>query len=74
MFDVYILEMRKVCSSYIIIGFFDIYGCGCIVGDYRRVVFYGIDYFMEEKVKDFVNCGNGIMIDEVICLREEIIE
>lgn len=47
MFDVYIVEMCVVCKNKIIIGFLDVYGCGCIIGDYCCVVLYGIDYLME---------------------------
>ena len=50
----------------------DTYGRGRIVGDYRRVALYGIDFLMEEKKHDFANCGDGTMTDDVIRLREEI--
>ena len=52
----------------------DTFGRGRIVGDYRRVALYGIDYFLEEKENDFANCGCGVMTDDVIRLREEIAE
>ena len=73
-FDAYTPEMRKARSSHIITGLPDTYGRGRIVGDYRRVALYGIDYLMEEKAKDLNNCGDGTMTDEVIRLREEITE
>ncbi len=73
-FDAYTPEMRKARSSHIITGLPDTYGRGRIVGDYRRVALYGIDYLMEEKAKDLANCGDGTMTDEVIRLREEITE
>ena len=71
-FDAYTPEMRKARPSHIITGLPDTYGRGRIVGDYRRVALYGIDYLMEEKKKDHANCGCGTMTDDVIRLREEI--
>ena len=71
-FDAYTPEMRKARHSHIITGLPDTYGRGRIVGDYRRVALYGIDFLMEEKKKDRANCGCGTMTDDVIRLREEI--
>ena len=71
-FDAYTPEMKKVRHNKIITGLPDTYGRGRIVGDYRRVALYGIDFLIEEKKKDFANCGDGTMTDEVIRLREEI--
>ena len=71
-FDAYTPEMRKAHHSHIITGLPDTYGRGRIVGDYRRVALYGIDFLMEEKKKDHANCGCGTMTDDVIRLREEI--
>ena len=71
-FDAYTPEMRKDRHSHIITGLPDTYGRGRIVGDYRRVALYGIDFLMEEKKKDHANCGCGTMTDDVIRLREEI--
>ena len=71
-FDAYTPEMRKARHSHIITGLPDTYGRGRIVGDYRIVALYGIDFLMEEKKKDHANCGCGTMTDDVIRLREEI--
>ena len=71
-FDAYTPEMLKARHNKIITGLPDTYGRGRIVGDYRRVALYGIDFLMEEKKHDFANCGDGTMTDNVIRLREEI--
>ena len=71
-FDAYTPEMRSIRKNKIVTGLPDTYGRGRIVGDYRRVALYGIDYLMEQKAKDFDNCGDGTMTDDVIRLREEI--
>ena len=71
-FDAYTPEMKKARHNKIITGLPDTYGRGRIVGDYRRVALYGIDFLIEEKKKDFANCGDGVMTDEVIRQREEI--
>ncbi len=71
-FDVYTPEMRKARHSHIITGLPDTYGRGRIVGDYRRVALYGIDFLVEKKKEDFANTGDGTMTDDVIRKREEI--
>lgn len=71
-FDAYTPEMRKARHNKIITGLPDTYGRGRIVGDYRRVALYGINYLMEQKKHDFDNCGCGIMTDDIIRQREEI--
>ena len=71
-FDAYTPEMRKARHNKIITGLPDTYGRGRIVGDYRRVALYGIDFLMEKKKEDFDNCGDRTMSDDVIRQREEI--
>ena len=71
-FDAYTPEMKKARHSHIVTGLPDTYGRGRIVGDYRRVALYGIDYLIKEKQNDFANCGDGTMTDDVIRLREEL--
>lgn len=71
-FDAYTDEMKIVRHNHILTGLPDTYGRGRIVGDYRRVALYGIDFLIEEKKKDLKNCGCGEMQDHIIRLREEI--
>ena len=73
-FDAYTPEMKKARHSHIVTGLPDTYGRGRIVGDYRRIALYGIDFLIEQKEKDKANCGCGMMTDDVIRLREEIAE
>ncbi len=73
-FDAYTPEMKRARHSHIITGLPDTYGRGRIVGDYRRVALYGIDFLIKEKENDLAHCGGGNMIDEFIRLREEIAE
>ena len=71
-FDAYTPEMMKARHNKILTGLPDTYGRGRIVGDYRRVALYGIDFLIEKKKEDFANFGDGSMTDEIIRGREEI--
>ncbi len=71
-FDAYTPEMKKARHNKIITGLPDTYGRGRLVGDYRRVALYGIDFLIEEKKSDLANCGDGVMSEDVIRKREEI--
>jgi formate C-acetyltransferase len=73
-FDIYTPEIRLCRRNKILTGLPDTYGRGRIVGDYRRVALYGMDFLIQEKQKDFANTGCGVMSDDVIRLREEIAE
>ena len=71
-FAAYTPEMRLARKTHIVTGLPDTYGRGRIVGDYRRVALYGIDYLIEQKENDKANAGCGAMYEDVIRLREEI--
>ena len=71
-FDAYTDEMKRVRHNHILTGLPDTYGRGRIVGDYRRVALYGIDFLIEQKEIDKYNCGKRSMTEEIIRLREEI--
>ncbi len=71
-FDVYTDEMKHVRHNHILTGLPDTYGRGRIVGDYRRVALYGIDFLIAGKKHDLDTMGDEEMNDETIRLREEV--
>ena len=72
-FDAYTQDIRRARSNGLLTGLPDAYGRGRIIGDYRRVALYGIDYLIDEKQKD-LNSLTGDMLDELIRLRENVSE
>ena len=71
-FDIYTPEMKRARHNKIITGLPDTYGRGRIVGDYRRVALYGIDYLIERKQQDFIRGERHGMKGTDFRLREEI--
>jgi formate C-acetyltransferase len=72
-FDAYTEETRAARSVGLLTGLPDAYGRGRIIGDYRRIALYGIDFLIEQKKKDLKE-AKGAMLDELIRHREELNE
>lgn len=73
-FDVYSPDIRRARRSGIITGLPDAYGRGRIIGDYRRVALYGVDFLMKAKQAEFAELDNVEFSEEVIRQREELSE
>jgi len=77
-FDVYTPDILRCRKSGVLTGLPDAYGRGRIIGDYRRVALYGIDFLMQDKVAQFSSLQqdmeNGVDLEATIRLREEIAE
>ena len=72
-FDAYTPEMRAARSAHILTGLPDGYGRGRIVGDYRRVALYGVDYLIQKKEEDKLGMS-GAMTPDKVRDREEVSE
>ena len=73
-FDVYTTDIRAARSSHLLTGLPDGYGRGRIIGDYRRVALYGVDYLIEKKKTDLANTNPDEFSEETIRAREEMSE
>ena len=71
-FEAYTPEIRGCRSTGIITGLPDAYGRGRIIGDYRRAALYGLDFLIEDKVRERAELDPMHASEEVIRLREEL--
>lgn len=71
-FDAYTAEMKTARTVGLLTGLPDAYGRGRIIGDYRRIALYGIDYLVREKKNDLLTVLKGAAVEERIQLREEV--
>ena len=73
-FDAYTPDIRSARSSGIVTGLPDAYGRGRIIGDYRRVALYGVDFLIADKKREKEELDNRHSTEDVIRLREELSE
>ncbi|MGB9110273.1 MAG: formate C-acetyltransferase [Telluria sp.] len=73
-FDAYTAAIRKARASSIVTGLPDAYGRGRIIGDYRRVALYGVDFLLDDKEREKAELDDRHSTEETIRLREELSE
>lgn len=73
-FDCYTTDIKKARHNGLLTGLPDAYGRGRIIGDYRRITLYGIDFLIQKKKEDLLKLEKEIIDEEMIRLREEVSE